>query len=217
MHADATERAAPTGLARGSVPQHPALLRNITSFYGSSEARVGEAGPGRGFSPLDRPAWIIDQQIGIFRRYSRMPADRSKSDCVTNCGCTSAGLSRLPLRVGVGVGFGVGLLVPDIPLEETYAIGEIAKKYKVDLVLLTTPTTQHDRMITIAKNTEGFLYLVGVNFQARSVNFQSWGVNFQARGVNFQTRGVNFQVRGVTFQAAPSESAFGAGQFRETR
>ena len=54
-----------------------------------------------------------------------------------------------------------GLLVPDIPLEETYAIGEIAKKYNVDLVLLTTPTTEHERMIEIAKNTEGFLYLVG--------------------------------------------------------
>jgi len=55
-----------------------------------------------------------------------------------------------------------GLLVPDIPLEETYTLSALAKERGVDLVLLTTPTTTSDRMKSIAEKTEGFLYLVSV-------------------------------------------------------
>lgn len=55
-----------------------------------------------------------------------------------------------------------GLLIPDIPLEETIPISKIAKAYGVDLVLLTTPTTTRERAVRIAEATEGFLYLVSV-------------------------------------------------------
>jgi len=55
-----------------------------------------------------------------------------------------------------------GLLVPDIPLEETFAISELTSAAGVDLVLLTTPTTLSDRAKRIAENTAGFLYLVSV-------------------------------------------------------
>jgi hypothetical protein len=34
-----------------------------------------------------------------------------------------------------------GLLVPDIPLEETSDIRQVCAKYGLELVLLTTPTT----------------------------------------------------------------------------
>ena len=55
-----------------------------------------------------------------------------------------------------------GLLVPDIPLEETYEMSEIAAKHGLDLVLLSTPTTPVERAKKIAQATKGFVYLVSV-------------------------------------------------------
>ncbi|PKA65560.1 Tryptophan synthase alpha chain [Apostasia shenzhenica] len=53
-----------------------------------------------------------------------------------------------------------GLVVPDVPLEETQILRSEAAKHNIDLVLLTTPTTPNDRMKAIAEASEGFLYLV---------------------------------------------------------
>jgi len=55
-----------------------------------------------------------------------------------------------------------GLLVPDIPLEETYDVSEIASKHGIELVLLSTPTTPVERAKNIAQATKGFVYLVSV-------------------------------------------------------
>ena len=50
---------------------------------------------------------------------------------------------------------GEGLLVPDIPLEETYEVSEIASKHGIELVLLSTPTTPVERAKKIAMATKG--------------------------------------------------------------
>ena len=55
-----------------------------------------------------------------------------------------------------------GLLVPDIPLEETTEIKKVAATYGMELVLLTTPTTPERRMRAIAETSQGFVYLVSV-------------------------------------------------------
>ena len=55
-----------------------------------------------------------------------------------------------------------GLLVPDIPLEETNEIRAACNAHGMELVLLTTPTTGAERMARIASATQGFLYLVSV-------------------------------------------------------
>lgn len=55
-----------------------------------------------------------------------------------------------------------GVLVPDIPLEETGEIRDAATKAGLELILLTTPTTPRDRMQAIAKASQGFVYLVSV-------------------------------------------------------
>lgn len=57
---------------------------------------------------------------------------------------------------------GIGLLVPDIPLEETGEIRDAATQAGLELVLLTTPTTPRERMQAIAKASQGFVYLVSV-------------------------------------------------------
>ncbi|XP_027098196.1 tryptophan synthase alpha chain [Coffea arabica] len=53
-----------------------------------------------------------------------------------------------------------GLVVPDVPLEETQILRKEATKQNLELVLLTTPTTPTARMKAIAEASEGFLYLV---------------------------------------------------------
>ncbi|XP_031269951.1 tryptophan synthase alpha chain-like [Pistacia vera] len=53
-----------------------------------------------------------------------------------------------------------GLVVPDVPLEETESLRKEAIKHNIELVLLTTPTTPRDRMKSIVEVSEGFIYLV---------------------------------------------------------
>lgn len=53
-----------------------------------------------------------------------------------------------------------GLVVPDVPLEETEGLRKEAVKHGIELVLLTTPTTPRDRMTAIVEASEGFVYLV---------------------------------------------------------
>lgn len=55
-----------------------------------------------------------------------------------------------------------GLVVPDVPLEETGPLRELTSANGLDLVLLTTPTTPSARMSAIAEATQGFMYLVSL-------------------------------------------------------
>ncbi|PIN25815.1 Tryptophan synthase alpha chain [Handroanthus impetiginosus] len=53
-----------------------------------------------------------------------------------------------------------GLVVPDVPLEETEILRKEATNKNIELVLLTTPTTPTERMKAIVDASEGFVYLV---------------------------------------------------------
>tara|TARA_Y100001978_G_scaffold156223_1_gene141731 strand:- start:433 stop:1182 length:750 start_codon:yes stop_codon:yes gene_type:complete len=55
-----------------------------------------------------------------------------------------------------------GLIIPDLPLEETDEFSKIANEYKLDLILLIAPTTPLERMKNISQSTRGFTYLVSV-------------------------------------------------------
>lgn len=52
-----------------------------------------------------------------------------------------------------------GLILPDLPYEEKEEFGPICRRYGVDLVSLVAPTSR-DRIAKIAKDAEGFLYIV---------------------------------------------------------
>lgn len=54
------------------------------------------------------------------------------------------------------------VLVPDIPLEETHGVRDVAGGAGLELVLLATPTTPPPRMAAIAAASQGFVYLVSV-------------------------------------------------------
>lgn len=55
-----------------------------------------------------------------------------------------------------------GLVVPDLPLEETDTLLEPAKKYGIELTLLVAPTSPIERIEAIAHKSQGFIYLVSV-------------------------------------------------------
>ncbi len=55
-----------------------------------------------------------------------------------------------------------GLVVPDLPLEETDVLMKPALAAGLELVLLVAPTSSHERIAAIARQSQGFIYLVSV-------------------------------------------------------
>lgn len=52
-----------------------------------------------------------------------------------------------------------GLILPDVPYEEKEEFLPLCRKYGIDLISMIAPTSQ-DRIAMIAKEAEGFLYIV---------------------------------------------------------
>jgi tryptophan synthase alpha chain len=55
-----------------------------------------------------------------------------------------------------------GLIVPDLPVEESSALAKTCRDRGVSLVQLVTPTTPRERQLRIASTSTGFLYYVSV-------------------------------------------------------
>lgn len=53
-----------------------------------------------------------------------------------------------------------GIIVPDLPAEESGELAAFCKKYDVDLIFLVAPTTTEARMKRILAQGTGFIYLV---------------------------------------------------------
>ncbi len=56
----------------------------------------------------------------------------------------------------------VGLIVPDLPLEESAGWADATRAAGISLVLLVAPTTTEDRIRRIAERSDGFVYYVSV-------------------------------------------------------
>lgn len=92
---------------------------------------------------------------------------------------------------------GSGLVVPDVPLEETDSLRELTTANGLELILLTTPTTPVDRMRTIAKASQGFVYLVsltGVTGARASVQSRVEGLLKELKRVSDKPIGVGFGI-----------------------
>lgn len=55
-----------------------------------------------------------------------------------------------------------GLIIPDLPLDETAEYSRIARRHRLDTILLAAPTTSPDRMKSLVMHSTGFLYLVSL-------------------------------------------------------
>ena len=55
-----------------------------------------------------------------------------------------------------------GILVADMPVEESAEVVAIAAKYGIDPIFLITQTTSYERMDRIVNQAKGYLYLVSV-------------------------------------------------------
>lgn len=55
-----------------------------------------------------------------------------------------------------------GLIVPDLPVEESEALAAVCRDRDLSLIQLITPTTQPERAIRIANSSSGFIYYVSV-------------------------------------------------------
>lgn len=55
-----------------------------------------------------------------------------------------------------------GLIVPDLPVEESVELARLCRAADLSLVQLVAPTTPRERALKIAENSTGFLYYVSV-------------------------------------------------------
>lgn len=55
-----------------------------------------------------------------------------------------------------------GLIVPDLPIEESSGLAYACRREQLSLIQLITPTTNHERAKRIAERTTGFIYYVSV-------------------------------------------------------
>jgi len=53
-----------------------------------------------------------------------------------------------------------GILIADMPVEESEGVCAVALRYGIDPIFLVAPTSSDDRIIRIAKKARGYLYLV---------------------------------------------------------
>lgn len=55
-----------------------------------------------------------------------------------------------------------GLVIPDLPVEEAETVLQAAARKGIEVILLVAPTSSPERIKTIVKNSQGFVYLVSV-------------------------------------------------------
>jgi tryptophan synthase alpha chain len=56
-----------------------------------------------------------------------------------------------------------GLIIPNVPLEESGILLELSKIFNLHLILIVSPTTSDDRLDMITQHARGFLYVTAVS------------------------------------------------------
>jgi len=90
-----------------------------------------------------------------------------------------------------------GLVVPDLPLEESHILLEPAAKVGIEVILLVAPTTPPERFEAIASQSQGFIYLVsstGVTGVRSEVNKKVQSILEKLRTVTDKPIGVGFGI-----------------------
>jgi len=96
-----------------------------------------------------------------------------------------------------------GLVVPDLPLEEAESLMEPANKLGIELTLLVAPTSPKSRIEAIAKQSQGFIYLVSVT----GVTGVREGLETRAKELLQELRSVTEKPIGIGFGISTPEHA----------
>lgn len=102
------------------------------------------------------------------------------------------------VRAGVA-----GLVVPDLPLEEAEGLLKPAAEYGIELTLLVAPTSSAERIEAIARQSQGFIYLVSVT----GVTGMRSGLEMRVKDLLQQMRQVTDKPIGVGFGISQPEQA----------
>ncbi len=90
-----------------------------------------------------------------------------------------------------------GLVVPDLPLEEASTLLEQAEAVGIEVTLLVAPTSSKERIETIAKSSQGFIYLVsttGVTGIRSQLEDRVQDLIIELQGVTDKPIGVGFGI-----------------------
>jgi len=96
-----------------------------------------------------------------------------------------------------------GLVVPDLPLEEAEGLLKPAAEYGIELTLLVAPTSSAERIEAIARQSQGFIYLVSVT----GVTGMRSGLEMRVKDLLQQMRQVTDKPIGVGFGISQPEQA----------
>lgn len=90
-----------------------------------------------------------------------------------------------------------GLVVPDLPLEEAEILLKPAADHGIELTLLVAPTTPKERLLAIAQQSQGFIYLVsttGVTGMRAQMESRVKDMIHELRSVTDKPIGVGFGI-----------------------
>jgi len=96
-----------------------------------------------------------------------------------------------------------GLVVPDLPLEEAEALLKPAAEIGIEVVLLVAPTSPKERIEAIARQSQGFIYLVSVT----GVTGIRSGLEMRVKDLLLELRGVTDKPIGIGFGISQPEHA----------
>ena len=102
-----------------------------------------------------------------------------------------------------------GLIVPDLPLEESGACDRMASEHGLGMVRLVAPNTPDDRLARLVVASSGFLYAVTVNGAGSSFEHAAPRPILNMRAINFPHAGVDYH----TYTASPDGQRFLYYQF----
>ena len=97
-----------------------------------------------------------------------------------------------------------GLVVPDLPVEESSELLETAASLGIEVILLVAPTSSKERIETIARQSQGFIYLVSVT-----------GVTGIRSQLQTRVKDILTEIRGITNK--PIGLGFGISQPEQAR
>lgn len=96
-----------------------------------------------------------------------------------------------------------GLVVPDLPLEEAEGLLQPAADRGIEVTLLVAPTTPKERIESIARQSQGFIYLVSVT----GVTGMRSGLELRVQDLLQQLRSVTNKPIGIGFGISAPEHA----------